>query len=431
MNVLKTTELRCAVALACWLVAAGGAWATPGAAPGVAMAPVAQAAAPAGPVTLVEYLALVRHQSPALRAEALRVDAARADVRSASALPNPTLSYGHRRGEREAGLEQPLPIFGQRGARIDGARLGVATTAAQVDAAAADVLYEAARDFIALLVAQERQTLWAAAQSDLAQAAVVVDGQVQAGARSRYDRARIELQQAQMAMELAKARAMVDDAAAKLASAAALPQWRARAVGSLQTALPGGGATWGDGAALWAQAQQRLPAVRAALAAEAQAEQRIALERREALPTPAVGLSRVRHDADGRYSALSVSVEIPLFDRRQGAIERAQAERAQAQWQREAVVVAAQAELQRALEQWRQRQRLAQTYEQEGLAQLGPLRTMAQDAYLLGQSTILELIDAISAVAERKMEYLELVHEVLLAEWDVRAAAGEVPGAPL
>lgn len=392
--------------------------------PDVAMLPANDlpATAPAHAVTLAEYLDLVRRGSLSLRADQVRVQAARADLRTASAFPNPSLSYSRKRGERESGIEQPLPIFGQRGLRMEGAQLGIAAAAAQADAAYSDVARDAAREFIGLLVSQERHARRESAQKDLDAAAAIVRGQVEAGARSRYDLARIEVQQAQVAMEVAKSQAALDEAASKVAAAAALPQWQPRAVGSLQPA-----AQSTDFDALWAVAQQRLPAVRAAVAEQAHADKLVDVERRDALPTPSVSLGRLRND-DGRSNVIGVSVEIPLFDRHEGAIAKAVAQREEAQLRREAAMAAAQSELRRATAQLAQRRQLSERYARQGLERLGELKRMAQDAYRLGQGSVLELIDSIDSVADKQIGYLDLVEEVLQAELDVRSAAGDLTG---
>ena len=392
--------------------------------PDIALLPAhdAPAVAPAHAVTLAEYLDLVRRGSLSLRAEQMRVQAARAELRTASAFPNPSVSYTRKRGERESGIEQPLPIFGQRGLRMQGAELGIAAAAAQADAAYSEAAREAAREFVALLVAQERHARREAASKDLDAAAAIVRGQVEAGARSRYDLARIEVQQAEMAMQVAQSQAALDEAASKVAAAAALPQWQPRAVGSLQPAPQST-----DFEALWAVAQDRLPAVRAALAEQAHAEKLVDVERREALPTPSVSLGRVHND-DGRSNVVGVSVEIPLFDRREGEIAKAVAQREEAQLRRQAALAAAQSELRRATSQLAQRRQLAERYAAQGLNRLADLKRMAQDAYQLGQGSVLELIDSIDSVAEKQIGYLDLVEEVLQAELDVRSAAGDLTG---
>ena len=61
------------------------------------------------------------------------------------------------------------------------------------------------------------------------------------------------------------------------------------------------------------------------------------------------------------------------------------------------------------------------------LAQIAPLHQMAQDAYKLGKGTILELIDALGSITEHRLEHLELVKDMLDAEWEVRLASGDLP----
>lgn len=130
---------------------------------------------------------------------------------------------------------------------------------------------------------------------------------------------------------------------------------------------------------------------------------------------------------DGSFNQVGVSVEIPLFDRRQGPIERAKVEADQAQLRHDATVLAAQSELQRSLQQLTLRRTAVRDYEKEGLAQIAPLHQMAQDAYKLGMGSILELIDALGSITEHRLEHLELVKDMLDAEWEVRLASGDLP----
>ena len=61
------------------------------------------------------------------------------------------------------------------------------------------------------------------------------------------------------------------------------------------------------------------------------------------------------------------------------------------------------------------------------LSQLEQLRRMAQDSYQLGKSNVLELIDVLDTLRERHMDHLDLVKDMLDAEWRVRVASGNVP----
>lgn len=381
-------------------------------------------AAPVQAVTLQEYLRIVVQNQPNLAADLMQRDLARADSKTAATISNPSMHYSSKRGEKEWGVEQPIPIFGQRGMRMENASLGEKYAAANADVAVAVTMSDAAHAFNELLVAQQRYQVWLAARDELEKAGGIVKGQIEAGTRSRYDGARLNLQQAQMSMQVSKAQAALRDAASRVAAIAAMPQWQVRVEGSLQAADLRKAPSYEQ---LWNTAQTRLPSLRAAQAELDQTRQKIKLEQREALPTPSFGLSRVRNSMDGSFNQVGVSVEIPLFDRRQGPIERAKVEADQAQLRHDATVLAAQSELQRSLQQLTLRRTAVRDYEKEGLAQIAPLHQMAQDAYKLGMGSILELIDALGSITEHRLEHLELVKDMLDAEWEVRLASGDLP----
>ncbi|WP_343066271.1 TolC family protein [Diaphorobacter ruginosibacter] len=414
---------KCHVLAAAVLLACAGARGEAQVAPMAVAADGTAAPVPQQAVTLEEYLRLVVRNQPSLAADRLETGLARADTRTASAFPNPTASAYGKPGEHGVGIEQPIPIFGQRGLRIENAKKGEMTAAAHADVAVNTALNEAALAFNELLVAQKRVEVWQDAQQSLDKAAYIVRGQIEAGARSKYDGSRLALQLAQMGMQVAKAKAALRAAATHAAQVAAIPRWNARAEGSVQTLeqqLP-------DYETLWAQAGTRLPALRSAQAELDQARHKIDVARRDALPTPSVGVTRVKSRGDGNYTQWGVSMEIPLFDRNQGAIDRAKMEAEQAELRWQAANRNAQSELYGALQQLELKRESVHAYEKQGLSQIDPLKQMAGDAYRLGQGGILELIDALGSITEHRLEYLDLVKDYLDAEWQVRLASGNVP----
>ena len=428
MKAPKMTELTLAALLVCGLTTLSSAMAQTanGSAPVTAAAQMAPAASamPQQPVTLEEYLRMVVRNRPSLAADRMESGIARADTRTASAFPNPSVSAYVKPGEHGIGIDQPIPIFGQRGARIETAKKGELAADAHVELAVNAVLNDAAQAFNDLLVAQKRVEVWQDAQKALDKAAYIVRGQIDAGARSRYDGARLTLQQAQLVMQLNKANAALKAASTRAAQVAALPLWPARAEGSIQTLnqqqMP-------EFDTLWNQAASRLPALRSAQAEMEQARSKIDLAKREALPTPSIGAMRVKSRNDGSYTQWGVSMEIPLFDRHQGAIDRAKMEAEQAELRWQAANQDAQAGLYGAMQQLQLKRDSVRAYEKDGLAQIEPLKQMANDAYKLGQGGILELIDALSSINDHRLEYLDLVKDYLDAEWQVRLASGNVP----
>ena len=370
---------------------------------------------------LVEYLALVRSLHPTLRAMPLRQRMEQADVQTAGTWANPSVHYGRKPEEKEWGVEQSLPIFGQIGMRTEAAQLAAVTGAAERAAQVQDIMGQAAQRFAQLLLDQQKL---AAQQQE--QAAKVVQGQIELGARSRYDGARVELQRAQMQVQLEQQQAQTLAARAALAELLALPNWTPEAVGSLLPAKQAEQEPTFD--AMWLQAQPRLAPLQAAHAKVVQAEQFTRQQAREALPSPTVGVTRVRGRQESYgYNQVGISIELPLFDRKQGAIERARLEHAQALLEEDAAQQQARQQLQQALRQRNLLRKSLTSFESRGLSQLAPLRQMAQDSYRLGQSSILEWLDAMDSVSTHQQEYLDLTLQAWQAEWALDAARGQLP----
>lgn len=375
---------------------------------------------------LVEFLSLVRAQNPVLRSMPLRQGMAQADVRTASTWTNPSVHYSHKPDEKEWGIEQPLPIFGQIGMRTEAAKLAAASTRADMQVEAQDLLIQAANRFAELLVAQEKLAAKQQAMHHLEEADRIVQGQVELGARSKYDGARVELQRAQVQAQLEQQEAQTQAAQAALAELLARPGWNPRAIGSVRPIATAPAEPSLD--AMWEQARPVLPQLQAAHAKVVQSEQLIRQQAREALPTPTVGVARIRNRPDNdAYNMVGVAVELPLFDRKQGAVERAKLEHEQALLEEQAAELQAQRRLQQAWTQRNLLRKTLQSFESRGLSKMEPLRQMAQDSYRLGKSSILEWLDAMESVSDHQQEYLDLTLRAWQAEWELGAARGQLP----
>ncbi|HLV67084.1 MAG TPA: TolC family protein, partial [Polyangiaceae bacterium] len=98
-------------------------------------------------ITLADALELLRNRSPRTRAEQARLEVASAARLEASVYPNPSLSYGAlllargantgARRQHEIVVEQPLLLFGQRGARGRVAELSIRAERARIAASLA------------------------------------------------------------------------------------------------------------------------------------------------------------------------------------------------------------------------------------------------------------------------------------------------------
>lgn len=393
-------------------------------------------------LTLPVLLRLVAERSPRLAVERVGIDSAQADLITAGALPNPTLSYGRMRPssgpntmfegnrQQQAGVEFPLLVAGQRGARVETAEQGVLGARARVGLAGSELALRAAELFTGLQAAQERTAVLAEAHGEFERAAGLISGRLDSGMASRYDFARVEIEVAAIAVRLADARADAAEKSAGLASLLGAPGWRPHAAGELApaSALATGGIA------------RDLPALRAALAsgnpqiiaARREEETARAAVRRAELerwPVPVLSLGRTwTSEPFGAANFVGLSTEVPLFDSRQGQLSKAQAELRAAERRREALEAEADVELARLLEALAQRRAVLERFERNVDVRSPALRQMAEDAYRLGRSTVLELIDAARTRVDARVTAIDLRAFTVQQELRIRALTGGLGG---
>ena len=88
------------------------------------------------------------------------------------------------------------------------------------------------------------------------------------------------------------------------------------------------------------------------------------------------------------------------------------------------------AELERATAVLKERSVALAHFQRDVLARTPDLQQMAEDAYVTGQASILELIDAIETRFELQLMHHELIEQVVHAEIDVLHVLGRVEEAP-
>src|SRR6185503_568777 len=261
------------------------------------------------------------------------------------------------------------------------------------------------------------------AQGEFEHAAALISGRLESGMASRYDLARVEIEVANIAVRLAEARA---DAAEKSAAIAALlgaPGWRPRAAGVLRPGtLQGGGS-----AGLPALAGN--PQIIAARRDEDTARAAVRRAELERWPVPTLSLSRTwTSEPFGAANFFGFSTEVPLFDTRRGQLEKAQAELRAAERRREAVEAEAGVELRRLQEALVQRRAALERFERRVDLRSPALRQMAEDAYRLGRSTVLELIDAARTRVDARITEIDLRAFAVQQELRILSLTGGLGG---
>lgn len=385
-------------------------------------------------VDLPAVLRLVRNSSPRLSLEREGVAGAEANRITAGAYPNPTLSYGLLRPsggqssmfdgsrQQQTTIDVPLLIAGQRSARAERAEREIEAARARVASGASSLAAEAGAAFVALLAAQEKRRLVLAANEELARTRAIVAGREATGMASRYDLIRIEVELGGQRAKLEETSAEVSDRSGNLAALLGLKDWRPRASGDLRPLV------------LTAEVLERPrdralsgPAAIAARREEAAAQSSVEVARRERWPVPSISAGRAwTSDPYGASNFVGLSVEIPIFDTRQGPLAKAESEARAAALRRTLAEAEVAANLERLANVIAARQTALQRFEQEAWVRLPSLRQMAEDAYRLGRSSIFELLDSTRSRYELSQTHIDLVASLYEAQLRFLAANGDL-----
>ncbi|MCL2524206.1 MAG: TolC family protein [Betaproteobacteria bacterium] len=383
---------------------------------------------PPNSIDLPTVLALSREASPRLALERQDLAIARAERRIAGAWPNPTVSYNYARqpGEltnfegaraQEVTIEFPLLIAGQHAARTEAADRGIEAARARLAASGNNLAADSGAAFVALLLAQEKLATRTAGVDELSRLRDIVAGRQVSGMASQYELLRVDVEQASWQAQTAEAEIDLAEAQAQLATLLGFPGWQPRATGELRPLEIAPGAP---------EAIDN-PAFVAARKEEDAAQASVELARRERFPEVSLNVGRFWTNSPfGATNAVGLTVEIPLFDTRGGALDKAQAEALSAKLRRRLVETEWTADVYRYGVQVTQRSATLERFRARMLPNLPALKQMAEDAYRLGKSSITELLDATRARYEAHLEQLALVASLMEAQLRLQAARGKL-----
>lgn len=385
-------------------------------------------------VDLAAVVRLVKDASPRFAAERQSVAVAEADRIGAAAYSNPTIGFSQFRpaggaqtlfeGSRQQqfGIEVPVPLNGQRAARMEAVERGVDAARARVLAGGTAFTADAAGGYIDLLAAQEQAGLLTAAVGELTRLRTIIVGREASGMASRYDVTRIEVELSGMQAKLEEAQARIADRSGTLAALLGFPRWRPRAQGPL---APLDIATAAPAAAK--DLASTSPATVAAVREEEAARAGIEVAKRERIPTPTFNLGRTwTSEPFGAANFAGVSVEIPLLDGRRGPQAKAEAQAIQANLRRQLVEIETAANLDRLSQVIALRRSSLDRFDRESGQRIPALKQMAEDAYRFGRGSILELLDAVRSRYELQQSRVDLAAALLDAQMRYLALSGDL-----
>jgi outer membrane protein, heavy metal efflux system len=394
---------------------------------------------PTTQLTLSEARAMAQRTSPQLTAARQALAAAQALERQAGAFPNPVLAYGREQTSQSGEtnwqnivtLDQALEIGGQRGARRQSAGLLRAAAEARLSATAAKVDYDVARSYANAVAAERRAALADQAAQAFGKARRVSLARLAGGDVSGYQNRRLQLEAARYAglrLEALVARDSTVRVLSLLIGQADSADTET-AFDLVDTLPPAPLRLSVD--SLVTQALANRPEVRAAeLEARAGlAEARLA--RAERIPTPVLsgGYKNERLSSGETLNGFvaGLSLPLPLWDRRGGAIGAAQAEAARRSAEVDALRRQTAREVRTAFEAHQALAEQLAALEAELGDQATKARRAAEAAYGEGEITLLEWLDSVRAYQESETTYAALWSEYIAR----RAALERATGAKL
>lgn len=383
-------------------------------------------------VTIRQLLDITREQSPRYAALRQRIESAGAEVAAADVLPNPRISYGRYdllsqhntmydgNVQQQATLELPVLMAGQRAARVEAAEKNLEATQAGIEAEFAGLVHQLWGLFVKQLADKRRIAVLDETSQYMEHLVSIVSGRSQAGTASRYDLLRIEIEAKGVEVRLETVRSSFSATAGDVGVLLGLPGWRPQAVGELAyLGVPA------DVDRLWAEAERMNPELEAARRSEAAAEAGVERASRERWPVPSFQVGSVFTDKPyGNTSFAGVSVDLPIFDRGQGGMARAAAEKHSAALDRALATARTRSALERAVDLFAQRHETRVKFERDVLGKLGDLKEMGEASYRLGKGSLLELLDASRSRTETRLTHLDLIQAEIEAELEVLRASG-------
>jgi len=410
-----------AAAAILWLTGAGSSLAQP---PSPASEPE---------LTLDAVIASALAQHPLIAAARARVEAARGTARQTALWPNIVGTYwlenAALHGTSPTGLDRessayatvPLEPLYQRGPRVAHASQYVAAAEATAEMVRRQVANDAARAFFRVAMAQASVEAAEEDCANLEQLVAFNEARVREGAAPEGDLIRVRVEMDRSATDLVLAEVELTRARGEL--------WLFVGTGPLTVRSPATGdlrdspAPLGE---LLKTATTSRPEVLSARARVASATASAEYEGRLSVRQLG-GTFGIKNTAGQRSMIAGVSVTLPLFDRNQGAVQRATADRVAAEQELAWATRTVSAEVQTSFAAAERLRARAADVQDTVVERAESARAVALAAYREGATTVLQVIDASRALAEARLSSARLLLAERQSRFDVLMGSGSDP----
>jgi cobalt-zinc-cadmium efflux system outer membrane protein len=378
-------------------------------------------------LTLEQAFQETLQADPKLKGAMEGIAQARGDLVTSALLPNPSLAVNGDfipgrpftaaapGGPPELDVIASFPIdwflFGKRAAAITNAQLGVAVSNADYCDQVRQRLAGTAAAFYDVLEAQGMRTLAADDLASLTRVEGITRRQVEIGGAGtiELDRIRLSVLDAQRELRTREATLVTNKAQLRAALGRGLCSPGFDVAGSLEVPAPAAPLDVAEAVAL---AEQNRPDIISLRTQIAKARSGIEVERTKAYPsiTPSFGTQYQYQESEGIPDAASytatLNVTVPLFDRNQGNIRKAESVLSQSCFNLQAQLVQTQADIEQAVAEFQAARTGVISIGPEQLQAARSVRDRTQSAYALGGKTLLEVIDAEQAYRDTYRTYI-------------------------
>lgn len=392
----------------------------------VSAALAAPVRAEAREVGYAEALALAGTHAPDLVAVRAKEDIGRADVRVAGIVPNPTLTVGTSTelARLSADLSLPVSVFGQRDAAIDAATAGLAVLRADTRAMQNDSRWSAAKAFVTLWAAERIAEERHDAAELAAKTETAVTGRVETGSAPELDRTRAHAERLRADADAQLADAEVEAAAFELARLIGGDAIGLRALGDpdVPATPPSLESLRGNVPASPLLARDRLDV----LAGRTRADYQRALARPVLVFSGGIGAFDPTIPGNRPDFHASIGLQLPLFNLNGPNVDHERAVAVAAEARRSADALQLESALGAAYRVFVATALRVTTLETSVVPAVDATASASRDAYMLGHSPFLVMLEALRARVENKIQ-LVLAKVDRASSWiDIEHIVGKI-----
>ena len=386
-------------------------------------------------LTLDEAMQLALKQNPTLLREKQNLAIANANLRQARLLPNPDLelnseSYplfetrpGSFLNNQELSFRagQTIETAGKRGKRTRVARQELSATGSDLDNTVRQLKLELKRRYYTVVLAKAQRNL---AQENLKQFDEIIqinEARFKQGELSGLEINRVRAERLRFFTDVLDADLQLKNAKTALLELLGVPSFDATfdVVEALATARPSV-----QLADLRAQALRTRPDLIAAQQRLDRNRSDVQLQKAEAIPnlTPSFGYKR---DFGINTAVIGVTFPLPVFNRNQGGIARANAQVEQQRYEVERAILAAGRDVQEAYQALDTQAEKVRAMEQSYVPGARNARDIAQQSYRLGALDLIGLLDSERVYRDTVRSYNQALYDYKAAVFQLEAAVGK------